>query len=169
MTETSPTPWLQVVRHRGLFQQPSVLFLPEAVRVTFNLDHMTVMEQPVQNRTGHHRIPEDLSPLTKALIGRQDDRPPLGAAGDELEEHMGAVPIDGELAKLIDHEERGHGIELQAVLKAIVGIGFCQCGDEQSAEVNSVRCPCWTAFRPSPIAQWVFPVPGGPRNTIFSP
>jgi hypothetical protein len=75
MTEKSPTPWLQVVRHRGLFPQPSFLFLPEAGRVTFNIDHLTVMEQPVQNRTGHNRTPEDLSPLTKALIGRQDDGP----------------------------------------------------------------------------------------------
>src|SRR5687768_13119709 len=109
MTEKSPTPWLQVVWHGGLFQQPSFLFLPEAVRVTFNIDHMTVMEQPVQNRAGHNRIPEDLSPLTKALIGRQDDGPPLIAARDELEEQMGAVPIDGDIANLIDNEELWHG------------------------------------------------------------
>ena len=54
-----------------------------------------VIEQPVQNRAGDHRISDDPSPLTKALIGRQDDGPIRRAARAELEEQLGAVPIDG--------------------------------------------------------------------------
>jgi hypothetical protein len=100
------------------------------------MDHLAVMEQPVQKRAGHHRILADLTPRTKALIGRQDEGPPLIAARDALEEHMGAVPIDGAIAHLIDEAELGHGLELHAVLQAIVGLGFRQGGDARERRGN---------------------------------
>ena len=164
MTDTSPTPWLQVLWHRGLFQQPSLLFLPEAVRVTLNIDHMTVMEQPVQNRAGPTRLPEDRSPLTKAWIGRQDDGPPLIAARDEREEHMGAVPIDGDIAQLSDHEERWHGIELQAVLNTMVGIGCRQSGAAREHRGQQRSVPLLDRLQAQPNGHMGFPRPSGTQE-----
>jgi len=48
MTEKSPTPMgLQVVGQRGLFEQPRLLLFLKPVGVTFNVQHMAMMEQPV--------------------------------------------------------------------------------------------------------------------------
>ena len=37
-----------------------------------------------------------------------------------------------------------------------------------AAVAKSTRWPAWQARIDSPMARWVLPVPGGPRNTTFS-
>ena len=123
------------------------------------MDHLTVMEHPVQNRAGPNRLPEDLSPLTTALSGRQDDGPPLIAARDELEEQMGAGPSEGDIAKLLDNEELGHGRELQAVLKAMVGLGFRQRGDERERRGKQRAVPLLDRLQAQPNGHMGFPRP----------
>src|SRR5439155_11534793 len=54
---------------------------------------------------GDHGVPEDVAPCAEALIARQDDRAPLVAAGDELEEEIGAVAVDRDVADLVDDQQ----------------------------------------------------------------
>ena len=71
-------------RHR----QPSTAFLFQAVRLAFDVDRGGVMQQAIEDRARDHGIAEDLAPRTEALIAGQEDRAPLVATRDELEEEI---------------------------------------------------------------------------------
>jgi len=89
------------------------------------------MEYPVQDSRGDHRVPEDLVPLREAAVGGQDQGPLLVAAGDELEEQVGTMLVDGDVADLIDNQELGLAVELKALLDPVLGISFRQRGDKR--------------------------------------
>ena len=69
----------------------------EPVAVAGDLDHDGVMQQPIQERGGHHGVAEHLAPLAEAAIGRQDDRAALVAGVDELEELVRAALLNGQV------------------------------------------------------------------------
>jgi hypothetical protein len=63
------------------------------------------MEEPVENGGGNHGIAEDFSPSSEALIASKDNGSLLVAAGDELEEEISAMAIDGDIADLVNNQE----------------------------------------------------------------
>jgi len=84
------------------------------------------MKNPVQDRGSDDRIPEDLIPLAEASIRGQDQSSLLVPPGNKLEEKMRSMPVDRNIAYLIDDEKLRLAIELQPFLDAVFGIGFCQ-------------------------------------------
>src|ERR1700760_2474955 len=95
-----------------LWNQVSMLAQP--VAGTFNLDDHSVMQKSVQQGRRDDRIPENFAPLAEAAIGGQDHRALLIASVDQLEEQIAGTSPDGEIADLINDEQRGAAEEADA-------------------------------------------------------
>ena len=80
---------------------------PHPIAVAADIDDVAVVQQPVDEGRRHHLVPEDSAPFLEAFVGRQHCRGAFVAGIDELEEQHRPVPTDGEIADLIDDEERG--------------------------------------------------------------
>src|SRR5438034_11679841 len=76
----------------------------EAVALALERDHGGVVDEPVDQRGGDHRVAEDLAPLFEAAVGGDDDRAAFVAAGDEREEQVGCLPFEWQVADLVDDQ-----------------------------------------------------------------
>ena len=90
-----------------------------------------MVQDPVQDGRGDHGIAEDLVPLREAPVRGQDQRALFVPPRDELEEQMRAVPVDRDVADLVDDQELGLAVELQPLLDPVLGVGLGQRGDER--------------------------------------
>jgi hypothetical protein len=104
--------------------------VPEAVAVTADVDHVAVVQEAVDERGGHDVVAEDLAPLLEAPIRGEDRGGGLVASGHELVEEHGAVAGDGQVADLVDDEERRVGERLEAVAELGGGLGLLERGDQ---------------------------------------
>ena len=83
------------------------------------------MDEPVDQGGGDHRVAEDLAPLLEAAVAGHDDRAAFVAAGDEREEEVGGLTLEGEVADLVDDQEvvalepAELGLELVVVLRGL--------------------------------------------------
>src|SRR5213593_5241066 len=80
------------------FEEPGLQLLAQPVALAPDVDRDRVVEEAVEDRGGDHRVPEHVAPRAETLIARQDDGAALVAAGDELEEEIGAVAVDRDVA-----------------------------------------------------------------------
>ena len=64
-----------------------------------------MVQQPIQDRRGDDLVAEDLAPARQALIGGDQDRAPLVAARDELEEQVRAQTLQRQIADLVDDQK----------------------------------------------------------------
>ena len=85
---------------------PKVLVVAHPVAVAANVDDVAMMEQAIDQRSGHEIVTEDLAPFVEGLVRGQDGGGGFVAAGHELEEEHGAVAIDREVADLVDDQDR---------------------------------------------------------------
>src|SRR5215471_3351683 len=81
----------------------------EPIGIAPDVEGNGVVEDAIENRRGDDPVAEDLAPAAEALVARQDHRAALVAATDELEEQVDALPVDRQVADLIDDEQAGHG------------------------------------------------------------
>ncbi len=102
----------------GLSDEARFNLFPETIGVALDVDCRRVMEDPIEDGGGDHRVPEDLVPLAEASVRGQDESALLVAAGDELEKQVRTVPVDRDLADLVDDQELGLGVELQPLLES---------------------------------------------------
>jgi hypothetical protein len=66
-----------------------LLQLLEPVAATLDVEDVGVVEQPVQDRGGHHLVAgQDRRPVPDALVGRDRDAPAAAAGGDQTEERL---------------------------------------------------------------------------------
>ena len=54
-------------------------FLAQPVALAPDVEHMAVVQQPVQDRRGDDSVPQEFALLTDALVRCQDDAAPLVA------------------------------------------------------------------------------------------
>ena len=64
------------------------------------------MSEAVEHRGGDDRVAEDLAAGGEGLVGGHDQRAALVAGVDELEEQAGGVGVEGEVADLVDDQQR---------------------------------------------------------------
>ena len=76
--------------------------LAKAVAGTFDLDHAGVVQEPVEQRGGHDRVAEHGAPLGEALVRGEDHGALLVAGVHEVEEEVGALRVDGDVADLVE-------------------------------------------------------------------
>lgn len=91
-------------------QEPGPAFLFQAVALSFDVDGGGVVEQPVEDGAGDDGVAEDVAPGAEALVAGERDGAPFVAAGDELEEEVCALAVDGDVADLVDDQELSGGV-----------------------------------------------------------
>ena len=88
------------------FRQVAVF---EPVGVAFEGDDFGVVHEPVDHGGGHDVVAEDLAPAAEALVGGDDQGGPLVPRGDELEEQVRGFGFEGDVADLVDDQQRVAG------------------------------------------------------------
>jgi hypothetical protein len=98
--------------------------LAQAVAGTFNLNDHGMVQKSVQQGRCDDRIAENLAPFTETAIGGQDHRASLVAGVDQLEEQVACTGADGEIADLIDDQQRGAAQEANALAQSPFAFGL---------------------------------------------
>ena len=106
----------------GVFAQP--------VAGAFDVDDDGVVEQSVEQGGGDDGIAEQLAPFREAAVGGEDHGALLVAGVDELEEQVGGAAVDGDVADLVDDEQRGAGEEADLLGEAVLAPGLGEGLDE---------------------------------------
>jgi len=114
---------------RGL-EESCLPLLSQTITLAFDIDRDGMVEEPVENRRGDNRITKHVAPGAEALITGEQNRALLIAPGDELEEQIGALPINGDIPDLINDQELGLGQHLEAVLQPVFGERFAERREE---------------------------------------
>jgi hypothetical protein len=65
-------------------------------------DDFGVVDEPVDHGSGDDLVAEDFAPAAEWLVGGDDQRGSLIAAGDELEEQVCRLGFEGNVADLVD-------------------------------------------------------------------
>lgn len=64
-----------------------------------------MVDNAVDHGGGNGLVGEDFAPAGKGQVAGQDDRAGLVARGDQLEEQVRCVGVEGEIANLVDDQE----------------------------------------------------------------
>ena len=78
----------------------------EPVAVAFEGDDVGVVDEPVDHGGGDDFVAEYLAPAAEGLVGGDDETGALVAGGDELEEQVRCLGFEGDVADLVDDEQR---------------------------------------------------------------
>ena len=74
----------------------------EPVAVSFQGDDVGVVDEAVDHGGGDGVVAEDLAPAAERLVGRDDEAGSFVAARDELEEQVGGLGLERDVADLVD-------------------------------------------------------------------
>jgi len=75
------------------------------------MDHMAVMEQPVQDRRGEHLVSgKHLRPFPDALVRRDDRAGPFVPGAHHLEQKMGVASVQGLKPEFVDDKDPGRQV-----------------------------------------------------------
>jgi hypothetical protein len=75
---------------------------PSTIAFDIHLEDGRVVNETIDGGERHGRIGEDFSPFTKRLIGRDEERTPLIARADELEQHAGLRLVLADVGEVIE-------------------------------------------------------------------
>jgi hypothetical protein len=95
----------------------------EPVAVTFEGDDLGVVDEAVDHGRGDHVIAEHLTPAAERLVAGDDQGGALIAGRDELEGQVGRLRLEGDVAHLVDHDERVAAQADQLGLQPPGGVG----------------------------------------------
>ena len=93
--------------------------LAQAVAGALDADDGGVVQEPVEQRGGHDRVAEHVPPLGESLVRGEDHGALLVAGVDELEEEVGGLGVDGDVADLVDDEQGGASVVSELVVEAV--------------------------------------------------
>ena len=133
-----PRWWLRGGAAQVAVAQP-VAVAPEA-------DDLGVVHQSVDHGRGDHVVAEDLASAPERLVGGDDQAGALVAGGDELEEQVGRLWLEGDVADLVDYQQRGAAKASQIGLQPAGGVGVGQADDPldgggEQHPVAGLACP----------------------------
>ena len=74
--------------------------LAHAVAAAADVDDMAVVQQAIDERSGHNLVAQDLAPLLEAFVGREHSGCALIAPVDELEEEHRASLADAGVERM---------------------------------------------------------------------
>ena len=141
----------------------------QPVALALEGDHGGVVDEPVDQGGGDHRVAEDLAPLLEAAVRGDDDRAAFVAARDEREEQVGGLAFERQVADLVDDQQVVALEPAQLVLELVAVLrGFRAArptpGRWRRRRGSRARRPSCA----SAIARWVLPVPGGPKKQTLA-
>ena len=88
-----------------------------------------MVDEPVDHGGGDDVVAEDLAPAAEGFVGGDDQRGSFVAGGDELEEQVGGLGLEGDVADFVDDEQRVAAQADQFVLEASAVVGLGEPGD----------------------------------------
>jgi hypothetical protein len=110
----------------------------EPVAVAFEADDLGVVDEAVDHGGGHDGVAEGLAPAPEGLVGGDDDAGALVAGRDELEEQVGGVSFEGDVADFVDDDERVAPEPGEFLVESPGGVGLgeaidplCRGGEQQ--------------------------------------
>src|ERR1700675_1898724 len=90
-----------------------------------------MVEEAVEDGGGDGGVPvEDGCPLLEGFVGGQDYGSAFVARADDLEEEVGSVLVDGEVADLVEDQERWAEVFAQLGFEGAFGLGGAQGVDD---------------------------------------
>jgi hypothetical protein len=119
-----------------------------------------VVLEAVDHRRRHHGIAEDPAPAPEGFVGGDDDAGPFVAGRDELEEQVGRLGLEGDVADLVDDDERVAPRRVSSLCRRSAWWASARRATHSAAVAKATRCPASQARSDSPMARWVLPVPG---------
>jgi hypothetical protein len=60
------------------------------------------VDEPVDHGCGDHVVAEDFAPAAERLVGCDDQAGPLVSGGNQLEEQVGGLGLEGDVADFVD-------------------------------------------------------------------
>ena len=115
---------------------PAEVSVFESVGVAFEGDDVGVVHEPVDHGGGDHVVTEHLAPATEGLVAGDDQRGSLVAGGDELEEQVGGLGFEGDVADLVDDQQRVAGQPDALVLEGSGGVASTSRASQVMAARN---------------------------------
>src|SRR4051812_31741777 len=80
----------------------------EPVAVAFEVDDLGVVDEPVDHGGGDSVVAEDLAPPAEGFVGAHHHAGPLVARRHQLEEQVGCLALEGDVADLVDLSRARH-------------------------------------------------------------
>ena len=102
----------------------------EAVRLAFDVDHSTVMQDTIQDGGGDGDVGKDLVPLGEGLIGGEDGGGLLIASGNQLEKQIRALNVHREIADFVDNQHPVPGEDFKLVRQTVLKMCFFELLNE---------------------------------------
>ena len=101
-----------------------------AIAGAFDDDRLGMMEEPIQHGGGQRGVVvEDAGPLFERFVSGQHDGTALVALADNLEEQVGAMLVDGQVADLIQNQQPGTEVFAEFTFEAAAFLGGAQLVD----------------------------------------
>ena len=110
----------------GLFF--SAVFHAEAVAL--DDDRLAMMEEAVEDGAGDGFVAEDGVPLMKGAVAGNDDAAAFVPGAEDLEEEIGALLADGEVADFVEAEEVGSGVGVHGTEEGAGLVGGVKAVDD---------------------------------------
>src|SRR5258708_22014062 len=101
----------------------------EPVGIAFERDYLGVVDEPVDHRGGDHVVAEYLAPPAERLIAGHDQAGPLIPGRYQLEEQVGGLALERDVAGLIDDPDRIAAPPDQLGLQPSGVVGLGEPGD----------------------------------------
>src|SRR3954451_23189541 len=102
----------------------------EAERLGTGLDDVRPVGEPVDQRLTETRVRKDLSPLREWQVGGDNDRGPLRAIGDHLEQELGAEFGEWHVAELVEADQLDPLPTAERTAQGVGGAGLDQLVDQ---------------------------------------
>ena len=110
-----------------LFLAHKFLAFLQAVRLALDVDHGTMVQNPVQDSGGDGDVGKDLVPLGEGFVGGKNGGRFLVPSGNELKEQISTLDVHGEVADFINDEHPVLGQDLEFVRQAVLKWAFLSC------------------------------------------
>src|SRR6266487_7077648 len=101
----------------------------EAVAVALEGEDLGVVDEPVDHRGGDGLVAEDLAPGGERLVAGDDQAGAFVAGADEREHQVGRLGVEGDVADLVDDQERCPEQLAQLLVEASLPLGVAEAGD----------------------------------------
>lgn len=129
---------------------------------------MTVVQEPIQDRCGDHRIAQHVSPFSEALVGREDDAAALLAGRNQGKECGRRRSVIRPHPEFIDHQDLGREVDPHPPIQAVLDLSPVEIFEELIRAHEVDPWPASIALSASATLRCILPTPGGPSRTILA-
>jgi len=114
-----------------------LLCFARAIALALDADHVGVVDEAFDERSGAHGIGKDGGPVAEEQVRGHDGAFLLVTSADDLEQQVCVAVVEREKSDLVDHEQCDAGVVADAALEGASAFLLTQveqeigCGDEE--------------------------------------